>query len=40
MGDRLPAMPGRGPLGRVAEVLVGTALWTDKTLLESGWYPG
>jgi uncharacterized protein YecE (DUF72 family) len=23
----------------VGEILVGTASWTDKTLLESGWYP-
>ncbi|QXJ21181.1 DUF72 domain-containing protein [Actinomadura graeca] len=23
----------------MAEILVGTASWTDKTLLESGWYP-
>jgi len=23
----------------VAEILVGTASWTDKTLLASGWYP-
>jgi uncharacterized protein YecE (DUF72 family) len=23
----------------VGEVLVGTASWTDKTLIESGWYP-
>jgi uncharacterized protein YecE (DUF72 family) len=23
----------------VREILVGTASWTDKTLLESGWYP-
>ena len=22
-----------------ARVLVGTCSWTDKTLLESGWYP-
>jgi uncharacterized protein YecE (DUF72 family) len=24
----------------MGDVLVGTASWTDKTLLESGWYPG
>src|SRR5260370_29569752 len=23
----------------MGQVLVGTASWTDKTLLESGWYP-
>src|SRR3954449_11404099 len=23
----------------VGKILVGTASWTDKTLLESGWYP-
>src|SRR5436305_856606 len=23
----------------MGEVLIGTASWTDKTLLESGWYP-
>jgi uncharacterized protein YecE (DUF72 family) len=23
----------------VGEIKVGTASWTDKTLLESGWYP-
>ncbi|MDQ1697441.1 MAG: hypothetical protein QOJ03_2794, partial [Frankiaceae bacterium] len=23
----------------VGQILVGTASWTDKTLLESGWYP-
>src|SRR5436305_9373518 len=25
--------------GGVGQILVGTASWTDKTLLESGWYP-
>jgi len=39
MIDRLPATPERGPLGSVGDILVGTASWTDKTLLESGWYP-
>jgi uncharacterized protein YecE (DUF72 family) len=24
---------------RVGQILVGTASWTDRTLLESGWYP-
>src|ERR1700737_4816894 len=33
--DRCPT----GYRGEVGEVLVGTASWTDKTLLESGWYP-
>src|SRR5947209_5127695 len=28
-----------GEDGGVGEILVGTASWTDKTLLESGWYP-
>ena len=23
----------------MGQILVGTASWTDKTLLESGWYP-
>jgi len=23
----------------MGEILTGTASWTDKTLLESGWYP-
>jgi hypothetical protein len=23
----------------MGEIEVGTASWTDKTLLESGWYP-
>ena len=23
----------------MGRILVGTASWTDKTLLESGWYP-
>ena len=26
-------------LGCVGEVRVGTASWTDRTLIESGWYP-
>jgi uncharacterized protein YecE (DUF72 family) len=26
-------------MGAVGRILVGTASWTDKTLLESGWYP-
>ncbi|GGQ63607.1 hypothetical protein GCM10010166_36770 [Couchioplanes caeruleus subsp. azureus] len=26
-------------MGRMGEIQVGTASWTDKTLLESGWYP-
>jgi uncharacterized protein YecE (DUF72 family) len=26
-------------MARVGDILVGTASWTDKTLLESGWYP-
>jgi uncharacterized protein YecE (DUF72 family) len=29
-------MPNTGGMGKL---LVGTASWTDKTLLESGWYP-
>jgi uncharacterized protein YecE (DUF72 family) len=27
-------------VGSVGRILVGTASWTDKTLLASGWYPG
>jgi uncharacterized protein YecE (DUF72 family) len=30
---------GGGRHEGVGEILVGTASWTDKTLLESGWYP-
>ena len=26
-------------MAHVGQILVGTASWTDKTLLESGWYP-
>jgi uncharacterized protein YecE (DUF72 family) len=36
----LGARCGRGADdGGVGEILVGTASWTDKTLLASGWYP-
>lgn len=28
-----------GQTGGVGEIKVGTASWTDRTLLESGWYP-
>ncbi len=40
----LPVDPGAargltGFTGRVGEIKVGTASWTDKTLLASGWYP-
>jgi uncharacterized protein YecE (DUF72 family) len=35
----LPAYPLRGGLERVGEIRVGTASWTDKTLLAAGWYP-
>jgi uncharacterized protein YecE (DUF72 family) len=35
--DRSCGGPAYG--GDVAEILVGTASWTDKTLLQSGWYP-
>ena len=27
------------PSKKRGEVLIGTASWTDKTLLASGWYP-
>lgn len=37
--DRLQGAAVRGPLEIVGDILVGTASWTDKTLLESGWYP-
>jgi uncharacterized protein YecE (DUF72 family) len=33
------ASPADGDDGRVGDILVGTASWTDKTLVESGWYP-
>src|SRR5438445_9110999 len=34
------ADPAQGSYaGLVGEVRVGTASWTDRTLLESGWYP-
>jgi uncharacterized protein YecE (DUF72 family) len=33
------AAPPAGLDGPVADILVGTASWTDKTLLASGWYP-
>src|SRR6201986_3179580 len=29
----------RGRSGDVGEIRVGTASWTDRTLIESGWYP-
>jgi uncharacterized protein YecE (DUF72 family) len=35
----LPGRAGRGGLDGVGEIRVGTASWTDKTLLASGWYP-
>src|ERR1700710_911883 len=28
-----------GTMATVGKILVGTASWTDKTLLDSGWYP-
>jgi uncharacterized protein YecE (DUF72 family) len=33
------ALPAVGDDGQVGEILVGTASWTDKTLVSSGWYP-
>src|SRR3954453_6591428 len=30
---------GRSERNRMGNIRVGTASWTDKTLLESGWYP-
>jgi uncharacterized protein YecE (DUF72 family) len=30
----------RGIIAGMGELRIGTASWTDKTLLESGWYPG
>jgi uncharacterized protein YecE (DUF72 family) len=35
----LPGPARRGGLDGVGEIRVGTASWTDKTLLASGWYP-
>src|SRR5690606_13898675 len=34
-----PHVRGSRQTGGVGEILVGTASWTDKTLLASGWYP-
>jgi uncharacterized protein YecE (DUF72 family) len=36
---RLPVPARRCGLDGVGEIRVGTASWTDKTLLASGWYP-
>jgi uncharacterized protein YecE (DUF72 family) len=35
----LPERATRGALVALGKILVGTASWTDKTLLASGWYP-
>src|SRR2546430_6720236 len=35
----LPAWLPRGGLVAMGQLLVGTASWTDKKLLASGWYP-
>jgi len=32
-------LPSGGKMAGMGKILVGTASWTDKTLLASGWYP-
>ena len=40
-GDVRSGLHDEGPQGRLRleQIKVGTASWTDKTLLASGWYP-
>ena len=37
--SNLGLCPRGSYIGHMGDILVGTASWTDKTLLESGWYP-